>query len=148
MPTHSQLVTISALGAISTLKRKMKQHNILLDWIEEQRQEIAKCVDPEENDKGRLKRASSSLLQNQDVTKTSVANLTIKTNDQKSRKSAMRSVLSPMNPTKVFKAPKGRRSSHRKMNLPYDAAKATEKPTTETSILKTRKRHTRKVEDT
>ena len=140
---------ISALSSIPFTRRKMERHNILLEWIEQQRREIASgCANIEKEDgQGRSKRASSRVLRNHPATEPSRPDKLPKANGRKQKQSRARSILSPVNLAKVSKAPSKRRSPHRKMSVPCDASQATRKTTTDFSAPELRSKQAFKVKD-
>ena len=76
---------LSALSSIPLTRGKMKRHNILLEWIEQQRQEIASdCADIEKKgSQSRSKRANSRALRNHLATEASRVNKTPKASSPK-----------------------------------------------------------------
>ena len=133
---------ISALSSIPLTRRKMKQHNVLLEWIEQQRREIARtCADTEkEGDQGQSKGASSRVLRNH-LFKPSEAN------GRKTKQSTTKSILSPTDPAKVSKASSKRRSPRQKIQVPYNASQPGKKTTTNSSTPESRSKQAFKVKD-
>ncbi|MCJ1382857.1 hypothetical protein MMC17_005970 [Xylographa soralifera] len=88
-----QREVISALSSISVTKGKIKRHNVLLAWIEQQRREITSGhADSEKaGGQGRSKRANSRVLRGNPATGASRLN---------------KSILGPVNPPKVSKTPR------------------------------------------
>ena len=125
----------SGLGSISDTKRKMKRHNVLLEWIEQQRREIAsgRADTKEESGQGRSKRASSRAFRNRPATEASRTNKPPKASGRKRKQSPTRSILSPVDPAKVSKAPSKRRSPRQQMSVPCGASQTAEKMTTDSS---------------
>lgn len=125
----------SGLGSISDTKRKMKRHNVLLEWIEQQRREIAsgRADTKEESSQGRSKRASSRAFRNRPATEASRTNKPPKASGRKRKQSTTRSILSPVDPAKVSKAPSKRRSPRQQMSVPCDTSQTAEKTTTDSS---------------
>lgn len=140
---------ISGLSSISCIKGKMKRHNVLLKWVEQQRREIASGpADIEkEGGHGRSKRASSRALRKHPVNKASRLNKPRKTNDRKRKKSTAKSILSPVDPAKVSKAPSKRRSPHQKMSVSCDALQTVEKTTVDSSTPQSRSKQVFKVKN-
>lgn len=85
---------VSALSSIPLTRGKMKRHNILLEWIEQQRREIVggRADTEKEGNQGQSKRASLRALRNRPVTEPS------------------RLHLSPFHSSRVSKAGKNRPS--------------------------------------
>ena len=140
---------ISGLNSISCIKGKMKRHNVLLKWIEQQRREIANgLADTEkEGDQGRSKRASSKALRNHSVNEASRLNKSRKTNDRKQKKSTARSILSPVDPAKVSKAPSKRRSLYQKMNVSCDGLQTVGETTVDSSTSESRNKRVFKIKN-
>lgn len=140
---------ISGLSSISCIKGKMKRHNVLLEWIEQQRREIASGpADTErEGGQGRSKRASSRALRNHSVNEASRLNKTPKTNNRKRKQSTARSILSPVDPAKVSKAPSKRRSPHQKTSVSCDASQTVEKTTIDSSAPQSRSKQVFKAQN-
>ncbi|KAL9025040.1 MAG: hypothetical protein Q9196_006068, partial [Gyalolechia fulgens] len=123
---------ISALGSIPLTRGKVKRHNVLLEWIERQRQEMAGGRANIEKDSGRdqSKEASSRVLRNHPIiNKASRLKKPPRTNGHKQKQSAARLILSPVNPTKISKASSKRRSSRRKLSVSRGALQRAEKMT-------------------
>lgn len=127
----------------------MKRHNILLEWIEQQRREIASgCTDTkEEGGQGRSKRASSRALRRHPTIEASRPSKPPKGNGRKRKQSTARSILSPVDPAKVSKALSKRRNPHQKMSVPCDASQTAEKTTNDSSIPVSRSEQAFKVKD-
>lgn len=140
---------ISGLSSISCIKGKMKRHNVLLKWIEQQRREIASGpVDTEkEGGQGRSKRASSRALRNHPENEASRLNKPPKANDRKRKQSTARSILSPVDPAKVSKAPSKKRSPHQKMSVSCDASQTVEKTTVDFSTPQSRSKQVFKAKN-
>ena len=140
---------LSALSSISLTARKMKRHNVLLEWIEQQRQEITSgCADIEiESGQGQLKRASSRVLRNHLTTKPSRLNKTLKANDRIRKQLTTRSTLSSTDSAKVSKALSKRRSLRQKISVPCNGSWAADITTTDSSALKSRGKQAFKVKD-
>ena len=140
---------LGALSSMSLTAREMKRHNVLLEWIEQQRQEIVSgYADTEiESGQGRSKRASSRMLRNHPATEPSRLNKTPKANSRKRRQSTTRSILSPIDPAKVSKTSSKRRSLRQKTNVPRDTSQAVEMTTTDSSAPKLRSKQAFKSKD-
>ena len=138
----------SKLDSISCTKAKLKRHNILLEWIERQRREIAgsRADTEKEGCQGRSKRASSRALRNRPATEASKPNKPPKASGRKRKQSTERSILSPVDPAKVSKASK-RRGPHQKMSVPCDTSQEAEKTTPNSSTPESRSKQAFKVKD-
>ena len=140
---------LGALGSIPCLKGKMKRHRILLEWIEQQRREIAsgRADLKKEGGQGRSKRTSSRVLRNQFAPEASRLNKSSKAYGRRRKQSMTRSILSPVNPAKVSKAPSKQRSPRQKMSVPYDASQAVGKETPDSSAPELTSMQVFKVKD-
>ncbi|KAI9779204.1 MAG: hypothetical protein M1816_003644 [Peltula sp. TS41687] len=131
---------ISALSWVPSAKRNVARHKILLQWIERQRREIATgCADIEkEGNQGQVKRARSRTLQNHVAIEASRPNRSLKVG-RKLKQPTARSILGPISPSKVSKAPRKKPSPHRrKLSVSYKTSQAAEKATTDPSALESR----------
>ena len=129
-----QRKVISALSSISVTKEKMRQQNILLAWIEQQRREMtgSQADSKKAEGQGRRKKASSRSRQDRPPTETSRLN---------------RSRLSPVNPRKVSKASNKRRSPHRKTSFSYAVLQKLEKMIADSGVPESRNKRASKVKD-
>jgi len=141
---------LSALSSIPLIRGKMKRHNVLLEWIEQQRREIAASCAPtqKKGGQGRPKRASLRALRNRPATEASRTNKPPKANGCIRKQSTTRSILSPVDPAKVSKRHGKRRSPRRKMSVPCDALQSTGKTNTDPSTPESRSKQAFKVKDT
>lgn len=141
---------VSALSSIPLTRGKMKRHNILLEWIEQQRREIAggRADIEKEGGQGQSKKASSRALRNRPVIEPSRLNKPPKANGRKRKQWTTRSILSPVDPAKVSKGHSKRRSPRRKMSVPCGASQAAGKTTTDPSTPESRSKQAFKVKDT
>ena len=141
---------VSVLRRILDTKGKMKRHNVLLEWIEQQRREIAASCAPTQKEvrEGRSRRASSRALQNYPVAKASRPNKPRKAIGRERKQSMARSFPSPVDPAKVSGAPRKRRSAHQKISVPHSASQAAETPNTDSSTPESRGKQALKVKDT
>ncbi|KAL8973570.1 MAG: hypothetical protein Q9197_002193 [Variospora fuerteventurae] len=141
---------ISALGSIPLTRGKVKRHQVLLEWIEQQRQEIAGgCTDVEKKGgRGQSKEVSSRVLRNHPTIEASRVNKTPKANGRKRKQSTARSILSPVNPTKISKAPSKRRSFRRKLSVLCDSPQAAEKMTIGPTVPQSKSKQALKIKDT
>lgn len=126
---------LSELGWLPCIKRKIKRLIVLLEWIEQQRREIAANCAPTQKKGGqdRSKRASSRAPQNRPATEAFRPNKPPKANSRERKQSTTRSILSPVDSAKVFKGASKRRSSLQKMSVLCDTSQAAEKTTTDIS---------------
>ncbi|KAI9704970.1 MAG: hypothetical protein M1836_006750 [Candelina mexicana] len=140
---------INALSWIPRERGKIKRHNILLEWIEQQRREIAggPVVIEQEGGQGQSKGPSSRALRNRPAAEASRLNKTLKADGRKRKQSMTRSILSPVDPAKVSKAPSKRRSPRQKMSFPCGALKEAENTTTDSAASESRRNQAFKVKD-
>jgi len=87
------------------------------------------------------------VLRNHPTTEPSRLNKSPKANGRKRKQLTTRSILSPMNPAKVSKAPSKRRSPRQKMSVPCDASQAVEKTITDSITPESRSKQVFKVKD-
>ena len=137
---------VGGLGWISNVKGKMRRQNILLEWIEQQRQEIViSGADAEsQGDQGRSKRANSRLLGNHSTTEASRSKKPTQATSRKRKQSLARSTL---HPSRVAKAPRKRRNPRPKISVPCDTSQAAEKTTDDLSIPQSRTKQASKIQD-
>ena len=142
-------MVINGLNSILCIKEKMKRHNVLLKWIEQQRREIANnLADIEkEGDQNRSKRISSKALRNHSVNEASKFNKFWKTNDHKRKKSTARSILNSIDSAKVSKTFNKRRNFHQKMNVSYNELQTVKKTIVDFSISKSRSKRMFKIKN-
>ncbi|KAI4140540.1 MAG: hypothetical protein LQ341_003791 [Variospora aurantia] len=141
---------ISALGSIPLTRGKVKRHEILLEWIEQQRQEIAGgCIDvKKEGGRGQSQEVSSRVLRNHPTFEASRINKTPKANGCKRKQSMARSILSPIDPTKISKGPSKKKSFRRKLNVLCDSPQAAEKITINSTAPQSKSKQALKIKDT
>ena len=101
-----------------------------------------------EGGQGQSRRAGSRVLRNHPAVEPPKLNRTPKANDRKRKQSTARSVLSPIDPAKVSKAPSKKRSFRRKMSARCDASQVTEKMITDSSTPESRTKQAFKAKDT
>ena len=147
--TELQGKVLGALNWVPCVKGKIKRHIVLLEWIEQQRREIATSCANTENKSGQsqLKKASPRVLRKRSAAEPLRLGKSPKANGRERKQPTKRSILSPVNPTKVSKVPGKGRISHQKMGIPRDISPAAEKTTTNSSILKHRRKQASKVKD-
>ena len=140
---------LGALNWIPCVKGKIKEHIVLLEWIEQQRRGIAtSCADNKnESGQGQPKEASSRVLRKRSTAEPSKLGKLPKANGCERKQSKKRSILSPVNPTKVSKAPGKSRISHPKISIPCDVSQVAEKMTTNPGIPKHKRKQASKVKD-
>ncbi|KAI4228463.1 MAG: hypothetical protein L6R40_008128 [Gallowayella cf. fulva] len=131
---------ISVLGSIPLTRGKVKRHQVLLEWIEQQRQEIAggRADIETEGGRGQSNEASSRVLRNLPTVEASRLNKPPKVNGRKRKQSMARSILSPVDPAKVSEASSKRRSSRQKLSVLCDPPQAAEKMTIDSTAPKSR----------
>lgn len=125
---------IGALGWIPAARRRMEQHQVLLEWIEQQRCEMASdcaSTDKDNDDSGLSEQATSTALRNHSTTRAPGRNRPSKANGHKRKRSTDRSILNPINASKVTKAPSKRRGPRQKMKVPCNASRPADKATTD-----------------
>lgn len=94
---------LGALGWMPAARRRMEQHQVLLEWIEQQRCEMASdCASTEKDndDHGLSEQATSTGLRNHITTRAPGRNRPSKANGHKRKRSTERSVLNPINASK------------------------------------------------
>ncbi|KAL8648993.1 MAG: hypothetical protein Q9210_004661 [Variospora velana] len=140
---------ISALGSIPLTRGKVKRHEVLLEWIEQQCQAIAggRADIEKEGGQGQSNEVSSRVLRNHPIVKVSRLNKPPKANSRKRKQSAARSILSPVNPTKISKASSKRRSSRRKLSVLCDSLQRAEKMTIDSIVPQSKSKQAFKIKD-
>ncbi|KAI9777558.1 MAG: hypothetical protein M1816_004701 [Peltula sp. TS41687] len=140
---------LGALCGLANTTRKLKQHKILLEWIERERQQITtECADTEkEGNQDQDRRARQGALQNHTATGASRPNRSSKGSGRKWKLSTEKSALSPTDPSRVFKAPRKKASPHRMMSLSHDTIRAAETATTDPGVPESRSKQTSKAKD-
>ncbi|KAI4086276.1 MAG: hypothetical protein L6R37_008433, partial [Teloschistes peruensis] len=140
---------ISALGSIPLTRRKVKRHEVLLEWIEQQRQEIAGgCANTEkQGGRGQSKEASSRVLRSHPTAEASRFKKPPKVNDRRRKQSTARSILGPVDPAKVSKASSKRRSPRQKLSILCDPSQVAEQMTTDSIAPKPKSKQAFKVKD-
>ncbi|KAL8816168.1 MAG: hypothetical protein Q9223_004777 [Gallowayella weberi] len=136
---------ISALSSIPLTRRKVKRHEVLLEWIERQRQEIAGGRADLKKEGGQSQsKVSSRVLRNHPATEASGLNKSPKVNVRQRKQSTARSVLSPVDSTKVSKVYSKKRSSRRRLNVLYDPPQAAAQMTIDSTAPKPRSKRVSK----
>ena len=140
---------ISALSSIPLTRGKITRHNVLLEWIEQQRREIAGGRADIEKVSGRCQSKGPSLrvLRNYPTIEASRLNKPLKANGRKRKQSKVRSVLSPADPAKISKASSKRRSPRQRISVLCDTSQAAEKMTTDSTAPEFRSKQAFKVKD-
>ena len=87
------------------------------------------------------------MLRNHPATEPSRHDKPPKASSRKRKQSTARSILSPVDPAKVSKAPSKRRGPHQKMSVPYDTSQEAEKTTPNSSTPESRSKQAFKVKD-
>ena len=109
---------LGSLNTIRRIKEKMKRHNILLKWIEQQRRDSFTDVENEGN-RGRSMQARSRALRRQPAK--AARHAPSAKEGYHTRQPTTRSTPIPINPTKVSKVPRGKRGAHQKLGVSYNA---------------------------
>ncbi|KAL9017488.1 MAG: hypothetical protein Q9185_005201 [Variospora sp. 1 TL-2023] len=141
---------ISALGSIPLTRGKVKRYKILLELIEQQRQEIAGgCTDiKKEGGRDQLKEVSSRVFRNHPTVEALRVNKIPRASGRKRKQSTARSILSPVVPTKISKAPSKRRSFRRKLSVLCESPQAAEKMTIGPTVPQSESKQALKIKDT
>ncbi|KAI4225864.1 MAG: hypothetical protein L6R40_008341 [Gallowayella cf. fulva] len=139
---------ISALSSIPLTRRKIKRHEVLLEWIERQRQEIAGGRADLKKEGGQSQsKVSSRVLRNYPATEASRLNKSPKVNVRQRKQSTARSILSPVDPAKVSKVYSKKRSSRRQLSVSCDPPQAAAEMTIDSTAPKPRSKRAFKVKD-
>lgn len=140
---------IGALSSIPLTRGKVKRHEVLLEWIEQQRQEIAggRADIEKEGGRSQSKEVSSRVLRNHPTIEASMLNKRPKMNGRKRKQSTAKSILSPVDPTNISKASSKRRSFRRKFNVLCDSPQAAEKLTIDSTALDSKSKKAFKIND-
>lgn len=140
---------ISALGSIPLTRRKVKRHEVLLEWIEQQRQEIAGGRADTEKEGGRdqSKEASFRVLRSHPTAEGSRFRKPPKVNDRRRKQSTARSILGPVDPAKVSNASSKRRSSRQNLSILCDPSQVAEQMTTDSIAPKPKSKQAFRVKD-
>ena len=117
------------LYTIPKLKGEMKRLNVLLNWIEQQRQELIddNANANQESGSRRSKRVNAKDHTSSCVTKAFDVDHTFKTRARSQKSSTTKSIFAPVDPGKVIKASKKERKGRRRTSLSRDTSRATEK---------------------
>ena len=139
---------ISALSSIPLTRRKIKRHEVLLEWIERQRQEIAGGRADLKKEGGQSQsKVSSRVFRNYPATEASRLNKSPKMDVRQRKPSTARSILSPVDPAKVSKVYRKKRSSRRKLSVSCDPPQAAAQKTIDSTAPKPRSKRAFKVKD-
>ena len=117
------------LYSISKLKGMMKRHNILLDWVEQQRRELIGNDANAEGESGsrRSKRVGSRAHPSLRAINASGVDHAAKKRIRPQKPLRAKSILDPVDPAKVTKTPKQKRKGRRRTSVSRDTARAAEK---------------------
>ena len=117
------------LYSIPRLKGKMKRHNILLNWVEQQRRELIGDNANAERESGsrRSKRVSSRAHPSPRVIKASIVDHAAKKGACPQELSRAKSILDPVDPGKVTKASRQKKKCRRRTSVSRDTSRAAEK---------------------
>lgn len=99
------------LYSITSLNRRLRQHEILLSWIEQQRQELVNDNAGAVQRSG-LRRSTRASTRATHTTEASKANYSVKKRIHPPKRSTAKSILDPTNPAKVNKASRKRQGLH------------------------------------
>jgi len=135
---HSMLVT----------KGKIKRHNVWLEWVEQQRREIAvgHTDTKKERSQGPWKNANSRVLRDRPATKASKPNKARRASGPQQKQPTAR-ILGPVDPGRVSKAPSKRRRPPPKMSVPCDILQQAKRTSPNPSTSKSQSKQARKVND-
>lgn len=135
------------LGSISYIEGRIKRHRVLLEWIEQQRREIVNGPADTEKEGGQdwSKRASSRVLRKRPATEASKLNKPERANGRKHKQWTAKSILGPLNPTKISKPPSKGRSPHRKLSSQCSLLHNAEEMTTDAGTTESRSKQAFKV---
>ena len=113
------------LYSISSLKRRLRQQGVLLNWVEQQRQEL---VSDNANAAQRSgpRRSTRVSARAPHATEASSVNYRMNKRVHPPKPSTAQSILNPIDPTKVNKASNKRRSPHRRTEISQRQVHATE----------------------
>lgn len=119
------------LRSVQSVKGQMKRHNVLLDWIERQRRELAGDSASAGRGSGprRSTRVSSGAHRSPRATEASSVDHPAKKRARPQKPSMAKSILSPVDPAKVSKASSRRRSPHQKVGASSDTSQMAGKMT-------------------
>ncbi|KAF7506289.1 hypothetical protein GJ744_011862 [Endocarpon pusillum] len=147
--TNIKAYLMCGLNTVSVSKEKIKRHDVLLKWIEQQRREIVSGCTDVKNEGGQRssKRAGLRALRNHFATEASKPNKLLKANGRQQKRSTARSVLSPVDPTKVSKAPRSHRSPYQKMSGLCNGSQAAETASSNSNTPKPRRKQEFKAKD-
>ena len=112
---------LSGLSSVSITRQKMERHTVLLSWIEQQRREIVGSRAVIERERRSQSRGPGSRV--------------LGTHAARQKQSTARSILDPVDPTKVSKASSNRRSPRQKMSVLRDASQTAERITTDSNTV-------------
>ncbi|KAL8801323.1 MAG: hypothetical protein Q9182_004529 [Xanthomendoza sp. 2 TL-2023] len=140
---------IGALGSIPLTRGKVKRHEVLVEWIEQQRQGIdgGRADIENEGGRGQSNEASSRLPQNLPTIEASRLSKPPTVNVRQRKQPMARSILSPVDPAKVSKASTRRRRSRQKLSVLCDRPQAAEKMTIDSAAPESRSKQASKVKD-
>lgn len=110
---------ISDLGAITRMNKRMKQHNILLGWVEQQRRKLI-------GDRANAERESGS-RRSRRVSSGAHPNLRAEKCTRPQKPSMAKSILDRVDPAKVTKTPKQKRKGRRGTSVLCHTSQAAEK---------------------
>lgn len=124
------------LHSIRIVKGKMKRHNVLLDWVERQRLELAadSASTGQRSGPRRSIRLSSGAYLRPCTTEASNVDHPAKRGARPQKLSTAKSILSPVYPAKVTKTTKHKGKGRQRPNVTHDTLPAAEKMNVDSSL--------------
>lgn len=113
------------LYSIASLKRRLRQHNALLDWVEQQRQELVSDNASATQISG-PRRSTKVSARAPHATEASSVNHPMDKRIRPQKPSTAKSILGPIEPAKVNKASYKKRSPYRRTEISQRQVHATE----------------------
>ena len=127
-------LVIDNLCSIPCLKGKMKHLNLLLDWIEQQRRELAGDSASTGKRSGPRRSMRVSSRAHPSPTEASSVDHPGKKRARLQKPSTATSILDPVDPAKVTKTPKRKGKGRRRTNVPRDTSRVAEKTNVDSSL--------------
>ena len=130
---------INALGSITNIKGRITQLEVLLNWIEQQRLELANNGVNAERKSGprRSMRVSSRAHPSPRAMKASKADQHAQKRARQ-QKTTTKSILDPVDPAKIFKTPRQSRKGRRRASVLHDISHEVEKTTVDSNIAESK----------
>lgn len=145
---------LGGLCQVVNIRRKIRRQKILVEWIERQRRMIVSkgtnSIQDTENrgDQDQAKRGRSRPLRNHAASATSRPCGSLKAGGRERKQRKTRSILSPVDPSRVSKAPEKKRTGRRKASIANDTSQSAEKTIIDPSTAEPRSKRISKVKDT